>query len=85
MPHSKERIEHDLIRSHISPNSSGVLELGARYGTSSCALSKHVVGRGKVVSVEADPQIWPAIERNLLESMAAITATSFEASWRARR
>lgn len=65
----KEAVEHCLIAKHIPPYSQGVLELGARYGTSSCAISKQLArGGAAVVSAEADPGIWPIIERNLLHN-----------------
>ncbi len=64
----KESIEHALIRKHVAKQSCGVLELGARYGTSSCAIARHVDRKDAVVSVEADPLIAPATERNLREN-----------------
>ena len=62
---SKERIEHDLIRWYIPKSSCGVLELGARYGTSSCAIAKHLNTSSRAVSVEAMPETWSALEHNL--------------------
>ena len=63
---SKEAIEHALIQKYISPSSTGVLEIGVRYGTSSCAIAKHLRrGGAGVVSVEADARIWNTTERNL--------------------
>ena len=62
---SKEVIEHRLIKSFVSPTSTGVLELGARYGTSSCAISHQIVSMGTVVSLEADAALWPVTATNL--------------------
>jgi hypothetical protein len=65
---SKESVEHALIRRHISKQSCGVLELGARYGTSSCAIAHHIDRKDAIVSVEADPSVSPATARNLREN-----------------
>ena len=65
---SKESVEHALIRRHISKQSCGVLELGARYGTSSCAIAHHIHRKDAIVSVEADPSVSPATARNLREN-----------------
>ena len=65
---SKESVEHALIRKHISKQSCGVLELGARYGTSSCAIANHIDRKDAIVSVEADPSVSPATARNLHEN-----------------
>mmetsp|Transcript_18713 Transcript_18713/g.32824 ORF Transcript_18713/g.32824 Transcript_18713/m.32824 type:complete len:205 (+) Transcript_18713:110-724(+) len=45
--------------------SSVVLEIGARYGTVSCAIAKQQSNSGKVLSVEADPRVWDALTGNL--------------------
>lgn len=50
-------IEHDewmLARALLTP-ASRVLELGARYGTSSCAIAKAQGNSGRLVAVEPDP------------------------------
>ena len=63
----KEAVEHCLIKKYIARNST-VLEIGARFGTSSCAITWHLdqeASSWQTVSVEADPAIWEAIERNL--------------------
>jgi FkbM family methyltransferase len=62
---SKEAVEHRLIKSFVSPKSTGVLELGARYGTSSCAISHQVASMGTVVSLEADASLWSVTATNL--------------------
>lgn len=63
---AKEAVEHCLIHSFIDPESKGVLEIGARYGTSSCAISKVVTRNASVlVSVEADGTLFNATETNL--------------------
>lgn len=43
---------------------SVVLELGARYGTVSCIISKNISSPRHLVSVEPDERVWGALERN---------------------
>lgn len=45
--------------------SAHVLEIGARYGQTSCHLSNMLAGQGRVTSVEADPDVWDVLEKNL--------------------
>eukprot|EP00930_Biecheleria_cincta_P001728 TRINITY_DN102837_c0_g1_i1.p1 TRINITY_DN102837_c0_g1~~TRINITY_DN102837_c0_g1_i1.p1 ORF type:complete len:282 (-),score=51.31 TRINITY_DN102837_c0_g1_i1:254-1099(-) len=63
------KIEHATRLMHtawVRPDSS-VLEVGARYGQTSCLLSKVLdPSRGaKLFSVDADPKIWSILESNL--------------------
>jgi FkbM family methyltransferase len=58
-----ELIEHQLVSSFI-PAHAKVLELGARFGTTSCALSRKVFEKGVVVSVEPDERVWGYLEHN---------------------
>jgi FkbM family methyltransferase len=63
----------DCVIEHISRTMYGrwinhaarVLEVGARYGQSTCALSQLLEPHGRLVSVEADPAVWHVLERNL--------------------
>jgi hypothetical protein len=41
-----------------------VLELGARYGGTSCAINKILKDKNKQVSVEPDAKVWEALEIN---------------------
>ena len=59
-------IESDMwtmVRALVSPAHS-VLELGARYGTTSCVLAQATNNSGRVVSVEPDPAAHDALQRN---------------------
>jgi len=61
---SVEEIDEQLMSlEYIEPNDV-VLELGARYGTVSVLTSKIVENKGKLVAVEPDSSIIPALERN---------------------
>merc|ERR1740129_1033371 len=53
-----------MIRSWIPPESS-VLEIGARYGSTSCTIAERQNQSGKVVAVEPDYVVWGALEKNL--------------------
>lgn len=46
------------------PKTATVLEVGARYGSVSCAISRVLGDSGKQVSVDADRRVWAALERN---------------------
>ena len=59
-----ERTEQDLIREYILPTDV-VLELGARYGTTTCLISKH---SDSCISVEPDNTVWNALENNLINN-----------------
>merc|ERR1712013_737423 len=43
-----------------------VLEIGSRYGAVSCALSEVMGNNGKLVTVEADPDVWAMHQYNKL-------------------
>jgi FkbM family methyltransferase len=58
-----ERIEHELVRRFIQPGCV-VLELGARFGTTSCAISASLNNSGRQVSVEPDPRAWHYLDMN---------------------
>lgn len=58
-----EKQTRNLIRSFLRPTDH-VMELGARYGTASCEVSKLQNNSGTVVSVDPDISVWPALELN---------------------
>lgn len=58
-----EAEEQRLVRQYITPKCV-VLELGARYGTVSCAINRNLLNPRNQVSVEPDSQVWDALERN---------------------
>ena len=55
--------EQFLVTCVIEPEDV-VLEIGARYGTVSCAINKQLADQTKQVSVEPDPTVWNALEVN---------------------
>ncbi len=55
--------EQQLVNNHIKPDDV-VLELGARYGTVSCAINKKLNNKLNQVSVEPDKRVWSALEEN---------------------
>lgn len=46
------------------PKDATVLEVGARYGSVSCAISRVLGESGKLVSMDADERVWGALEEN---------------------
>jgi len=46
------------------PQNSTVLEVGARYGTMSCAIASKQKHSGRLVSFEADHLVWDNLEKN---------------------
>jgi len=60
MEHNSRKMYTKWIGSHAH-----VLEVGARYGQTTCALSNRTSEHGLLVSVEADPAVWSALEANL--------------------
>jgi len=46
------------------PKTATVLEVGARYGSVSCTISRVLGNSGKQVSVDADERVWGALEYN---------------------
>lgn len=60
-----EAPEHWLVQQYIEPNSTGVLELGGRYGTTTCAIAKQLRNSGRNVVVEPDGNVWAALDQNL--------------------
>lgn len=58
-----EKLEQDLVKKYIEPNDI-VLELGARYGTVSCAINNKLSNKKNQVSVEPDDRVWDSLQRN---------------------
>jgi FkbM family methyltransferase len=56
--------EQCLSQRFVSPDAT-VLELGARYGSVSCIINKKLQDKTKQVSVEPDPSVWGALEKNI--------------------
>ena len=53
-----------LVRGLITPRHT-VLEMGARFGTTSCVLAESTNNSGRVVSVEPDARVYAALHHNL--------------------
>lgn len=62
--HIMEKTEQDYARMYI-PEDASVLELGARYGTVTCAISEKQKHSGRLVCVEPDTRVWSALESNI--------------------
>lgn len=58
-----ENIEHNLVREYLR-DTDVVLELGARFGTTSCAIAAKQRNSGKLVSVEPDSTVWNLLAFN---------------------
>jgi hypothetical protein len=58
-----EIIEHKLVQKYIQ-NTSVVLELGGRYGTTSCVIANQLQNNGKLVVVEPDSRVWSSLNLN---------------------
>ena len=59
-----ERHTISLVHAHI-PTDAVVLEMGARFGTVSCAISHRLNNSGLRVSVEPDPSTFESLQANL--------------------
>lgn len=59
-----EKPEHQLVKQYIQAGMA-VLELGARYGTTTCAIAAQTMNSGKVVAVDPDYRVWKALTENL--------------------
>ena len=55
--------EWQLVNALVTPDDT-VLELGARFGTTSCVLSKRTGNAGRVVAVEPDRSVHSKLIRN---------------------
>jgi FkbM family methyltransferase len=61
---SLESIEQHQASQYIHHNAV-VLELGARYGTVTCAISAKLANKEALVTVEPDARVWQALEGNI--------------------
>jgi len=68
--------EHQLAYQYFKKGDN-VLELGARYGTTSCALSKAVGKQGRVVAVDPDVTIYRALLANLEQNFCSYNTRIF--------
>lgn len=59
-----EHTSHYQYAKWIRP-SDIVLEVGARYGQTTCMLKKLTAGQGEVIAVEPDKKVWAVLEENL--------------------
>lgn len=59
-----ERPEWELVRKWVPANAS-VLEIGGRYGTTTCEIAKQLRNSGRIVTVEPDAKAWPDLEHNI--------------------
>lgn len=62
---SMEYMEHTIVQRYVNRHSR-VLELGARYGTTSCMIAYQMGNTGKLVSVEPDSSVWTSLEENII-------------------
>jgi FkbM family methyltransferase len=62
-----EREEQLQAERFIHP-ASVVLEIGARYGTVSCIISKKLNNQKNLVAVEPDERVWCALEENMIRN-----------------
>jgi hypothetical protein len=58
-----ETLEHDLVRRFFTKDDV-VLELGGRFGTTSCAIASQQHNSGKLVVVEPDRNVWNLLNLN---------------------
>ena len=56
---------HEAVR-RVVTRADTVLEIGARYGTTSCQVAAAQNNSGRLISVEPDPVVWVAAEFNKL-------------------
>ena len=59
-----EKTEQDQAAAYITPECV-VLELGARYGSVSCAINKNLENPRTQVSVEPDDRVWAVLQANM--------------------
>jgi FkbM family methyltransferase len=59
-----ENAEHALVRRWLPPHAT-VLELGGRFGTTTCEIAKVILNSGRVAVVEPETKAWPSLKQNL--------------------
>ena len=67
--------EWNLVRALVQPHNV-VLELGARFGTTSCVLAERTGNNGNVVAVEPDPKAHKQLLRNRQRHVRHNTASN---------
>jgi hypothetical protein len=61
-----EAVEHELVEKYLLPSDS-VLELGGRFGTTSCQIAAKQDNSGRLVVVEPDQLVWNLLAQNRIE------------------
>ena len=56
-----ERDTHQAVRKLIQPSDT-VLEVGSRYGTTTCEVAVRQNNSGRLIAVEPDHRVWAAAE-----------------------
>ena len=56
-----ERDIHQAVRKLIQPSDT-VLEVGSRYGTTTCEVAVRQNNSGRLIAVEPDHRVWAAAE-----------------------
>ena len=56
-----EEATHRAVRRLIQPSDS-VLEVGSRYGTTTCEVAVRQNNSGRLIAVEPDHRVWAAAE-----------------------
>mmetsp|Transcript_79933 Transcript_79933/g.222702 ORF Transcript_79933/g.222702 Transcript_79933/m.222702 type:complete len:329 (-) Transcript_79933:191-1177(-) len=79
-----ETPEHDLVRQYVRPDSA-VLELGARYGTTSCEIAAAQGNSGRLLAVEPDRRVWDTLLRNAAAHACNFSVLRGVVGTRARR
>jgi FkbM family methyltransferase len=63
--------EQCLAFSYIDEDAT-VLELGARYGSVSCIINKKLINKQNQISVEPDPVVWTALNKNIKRNNCSV-------------
>lgn len=64
--HCDMEIPSRMMVARWLPEASTTLEVGARYGSNSCAIAAKQKQSGRVVAVDADRRVWDSLEKNRL-------------------
>jgi FkbM family methyltransferase len=64
--HCDMEINSRMMVARWLPETSTVLEVGARYGSNSCAMAAKQKQSGRLVVVDADRRVWTSLEKNRL-------------------
>lgn len=62
---TSERTEQEQASTYIPEDAKGVLELGSRYGTVTCSISRRIGYRPVLITVEPDISVWQPLEDNI--------------------